>query len=261
MQLRIVDDYEALSALAAQLVANLMRVKPEATIVAPTGETPQGFYAALARLHSQGAIDASRLRVFQLDEYVGVAPNDPRSFSSWIQRALLDSLGVDDARVVRLRGDATDLIAACRDYDDALRVAGGTDIVVLGLGRNGHLGFNEPPANATAPTRVVQLSAETRATLARYWERQDAVPSQAVTCGMKNILAARNKLLLVSGEHKRDILRRVMTGPVTPETPGAYLRESAGVTVIADVAAWPWPHPPSGAETTSATPLLPEWRS
>jgi glucosamine-6-phosphate deaminase len=83
------------------------------------------------------------------------------------------------------------------------------------------------------------------------------VPSQAVTCGMKNILAARNKLLLVSGEHKREILRRVMTGRITPETPGAYLRESAGVTVIADVAAWPWPHPPSVTETT----IPPHWRA
>lgn len=247
MRMRIVDDYEALSDLGARWVADLLRAKPDATIVAPTGETPKGFYAALARLHDQGAFDATRLRVFQLDEYVGVAPADPRSFSSWIQRALLDPLGVDDARMVRLRGDAEDLARACQDYDDALRAAGGGDLVVLGLGRNGHLGFNEPPAEATAPTRVVQLSADTRATLGRYWEGQDAVPSHAITCGMRHILAARHKLLLVSGAHKREILAQVVTGPVGPETPGAYLQTSDHVTVIADRDAWPGPPPLSSA--------------
>jgi glucosamine-6-phosphate deaminase len=261
MRLRVVNDYEAMSVLAAQFVADLLRAKPAATIVAPTGETPQGFYAALAGLRRQGAFDSSRLRIFQLDEYVGVAPADPRSFSGWIQRALLDPLGVDDVRVVRLRGDTDDLIAACRDYDEALLAAGGIDIVVLGLGRNGHLGFNEPPADATSPTHVVRLSDETRASLARYWGHPADVPTQAITCGMVSILAARQKLLLVSGEHKRDILRRVMTGPVAPQTPAAYLRESADVTVIADAAAWPWPHPPSVEETTSATPLTTQWRS
>jgi glucosamine-6-phosphate deaminase len=124
-----------------------------------------------------------------------------------------------------------------------LREAGGCDIVVLGLGRNGHLGFNEPPAGPSAPTREVWLSAETIAANAHYWGGHAKVPARALTCGLSHILAARHKLLLVSGEQKRDILRRVMTGPVTPDAPASYLQKSAQVIVAADVAAWPWPQP------------------
>ena len=220
MHLLVVEDYDALSQMAARLLDDALRAQPHASLVLPTGNTPLGLYRELAALHARGAFDTARLRVFQLDEYLGVAPDDPRSFYRWIRRVVLDPLGISEERVVRLRGDAPDPDAACRAYDAAVRDAGGFDLVVLGLGGNGHLGFNEPPADPASPTRV---------------------PSYAVTCGMANILAARRKLLLVSGAEKRDALRRALDGPVSPESPASYLQHSGHVTVIADAAAWPWP--------------------
>jgi len=241
MQLYVVDDYGAMSRFAAHLTAERLRAQPEANVVVPTGNTPYGFFRELIALRQQGAFDASRLRVFQLDEYFGIPPDDPRSFSGWITRSFLDPLGITAAQVVRLRGDADDPLVACRDYDAAVRAAGGFDVVVLGLGRNGHLGFNEPPADPAAPTRLVRLSAETIASNEHYWSVGAQVPKHALTCGMNNILTARMKLLLVSGEQKRDILRRTITGPIIPEVPASYLQVSAQVTVVADSAAWPWP--------------------
>ena len=142
------------------------------------------------------------------------------------------------SQVTWLRGDATDLAAACREYDEALQAAGGLDIVVLGLGENGHIGFNEPPSDPAAPTRVVRLTDETRAANAAYWG-DEPVPQCALTCGMAQLLAARTKLVLVSGEAKREILRRALYGPVTRDIPASYLQRAEGVTVIADRAAAP----------------------
>lgn len=252
MRLIVTKDYAAMSRCAAHVVAEAVAKRPTTNIVAPTGETPVGFYDELAALHRRGAFDVSHLRVFQLDEYLGVAPDDPRAFAGWIARAFLDPLGIAPAQVVRLRSEASDLHVACQEYDAAVAAAGGFDIAVLGLGANGHLAFNEPPADPTSPTRVVRLSAETVAANRRYWSAGAHVPTHAVTCGMANILAARMKVLLVSGDSKREILRRAVAGPVTPDVPASYLCASDSVTIIADEAAWPGPVP-AGAGLSSAS--------
>jgi glucosamine-6-phosphate deaminase len=242
MQLIVTADYVAMSRYAAGLMVAALRAHPEARIVVPTGATPEGFYGELAALYRRDPFDTSRLRVFQLDEYLGVAPDDPRSFYGWIRRAFLDPLDIGEAQVVRLRGDAGDPQAACRDYDAAVETAGGFDIVVLGLGLNGHIGFNEPPADPASRTRVVRLRDDTIASNERYWNGQAPVPAFALTCGMAHILSARSHLLLVSGSAKQAILRQAVTGPITPDVPASYLQSRNYVTVIADRAAWPWPH-------------------
>ncbi len=234
MDLRVVEDYPALSRLAARLVADTLRAHPGASISVPTGATPAGLYEELAALHRNGAFDATHLHIFQLDEYLGVAPDDPRSFAAWIGRAFLDPLGIAAEQVTWLRGDAADPAAVCRAYDAALRDAGGLDVAVLGLGQNGHIGFNEPPTGPDAPTRVVRLTDETRAANAAYWGSADAVPTHALTCGMANLLAARRTIVLVSGERKRNALYRLLSGPEIAELPASYVRRGAGVTVVAD---------------------------
>jgi glucosamine-6-phosphate deaminase len=177
--------------------------------------------------------------VFQLDEYLGVPPFDERSFYGWIKRTLLDPLHIPGEHVVRLRGDASDPQEACREYDAAVEEAGAFDIAVLGLGRNGHLGFNEPPADPQSLTHVVELTEETRASNARYWDGRERIPGRAITCGMAHLLAARQVIVLVSGEQKQDILQRTLKGPVTPDVPASYLQASSSVIIIADAAAWP----------------------
>ena len=238
MELIVVDDYEALSRAAADQLIQAMREQPAAAIVAATGNTPMGMYIELAQYRSRGLIDTSRLRVFQLDAYLGLAPDDHRALFSWTRRSFIEPLGIAEANVVRLAGDSPDPWEACRRYEAAVREAGGFDISILGLGPNGHLGFNEPPSPPEAPTRVVDLTPESILSNARYWGGEDQVPRQALTCGMDLLLAARRTLLLVSGIHKHQVLHRALEGPQIPEVPASYLQSAPNVTVLADRAAW-----------------------
>lgn len=239
MHIVTVDDYEAVSQAGADLMSAVIAANPTATVILATGDTPMGMYDELARRHKRGQLDASRLRVFQLDAYLGLRPDDRRSLYGWMYRSFLEPLGVPEENVIRLPGDTADALAACRAYDHAVERAGGIDLSVLGLGPNGHLGFNEPPVDPRSPTRVVDLTPESVESNARYWGGRDQVPRQALTAGMAVLLAARQTLLVVSGERKREILRRTLRGPITPEVPASYLRQAANVTVIADHAALP----------------------
>jgi glucosamine-6-phosphate deaminase len=238
MELMIVDDYESLSRAAADWLVEAIRDQPEAAIVAATGATPMGMYIELAQRRFRDRIDTSRLRVFQLDAYLGLAPDDPRALFRWTRRSFIQPLGITEANVVRLAGDAPDPWEACRTYDAAARDVGGFDLSILGLGPNGHLGFNEPPSPPDAPTRVVALTPESIRSNARYWGGEEQVPRQAMTCGMDLLLAARRSLLVVSGAHKHQILHRAIEGSQTPEVPASYLQSASNVTVLVDRAAW-----------------------
>ncbi|MBV9281977.1 MAG: glucosamine-6-phosphate deaminase [Chloroflexi bacterium] len=237
MKLLVVDDYQALSRAGADLVADFINARPDARVVVATGRTPMGLYRELAARRGRGQLDASPLRVFQLDAYLGLGPGDPRSLYRWMERSFLDPLGISERRVVRLPGDAPDPEGACRAYDRALQAAGGFDLAVLGLGPNGHLGFNEPPCGREAPTRVVSLTPQSVESNARYWGGPEQVPRRALTAGMAVLLTARRILLLAAGESKADILRRTLEGPINPDVPASYLQTVPGVTVIADRAA------------------------
>ena len=238
MDLIILDDYEALSRAGADWLIEAIRAKPNAAIVAATGATPMGMYIELAQRRFRDQIDTSQLRVFQLDAYLGLAPDDPRALFGWTRRSFIEPLGIAEANVVRLEGDAVDPWKACHLYEAAARGIGGFDLSILGLGPNGHLGFNEPPSSPDAPTRVVDLTPESILSNARYWGSEEQVPRQALTCGMDLLLAARRTLLLVSGAHKHQILHRAIEGPQTPEVPASYLQSASNVTVLADRAAW-----------------------
>ena len=221
------------------MIAAVVAAKPTAAVVLATGDTPMGAYRVLATRHAARRFDASALRAFQLDAYLDLAPDDSRSLYGWLAQSFLQPLGVPPAHVVRLPGDAPDPQAVCRAYDDAVDAVGGFDLSILGLGPNGHLGFNEPPSAADLPTRVVTLTEASIQSNARYWGGRDRVPLQALTCGMKQLLAARQTILVVSGARKRDILRQTLHGPITPEVPASLLRLAPNVTVIADRDALP----------------------
>ncbi len=238
MDLIIVDDYETLSRAGADWLVEAIQAKPDANIVVATGETPMGVYRELSERRSRGLIDTSQLRVFQLDAYLGLTPDDRRSLGGWARRSFIEPLGIPEANIVRLASDAPTAVEACRVYGAAVRQAGGFDISILGLGPNGHLGFNEPPSPPDASTRVVDLTPESIKSNARYWGSEDQVPRQALTCGMDLLLSARRTLLVVSGVHKHKVLHRVIEGPQTPDVPASYLQSASNVTVLADRAAW-----------------------
>src|SRR3954451_743338 len=210
----------------------------EVTLMPALGSSALGVYAALGEMRIRRELDTSRIRLVQLDEYV-VGADDPRSLIRWLRRDVARPLAPPDERVVPLDGGAADPEATCRAYDEAVAAAGGIDIAVLGLGPNGHLGFNEPPSNTTAPTRRVDLAPASLESNKRYWPGLD-VPTAALTAGMPTILGARRIVLVVNGAGKRHILRAMLAGPVGPELPASYLREHANALLISDEAAWPF---------------------
>jgi glucosamine-6-phosphate deaminase len=239
MRLDIVDDYEALSASAARFIADEIARLAAPVVLAATGSTPVGAYTLLGSRYAAGELDTSSLTVVQLDEYAGIGADDWRSLFAWTERAVVGPLGVPLARVVRFEDAGADPAASCRAYAASVRTLGGIDLAVLGLGPNGHLGFNEPPAGPSATTRVVPLSAASIASNAHYWGSRSHVPEHALTAGMDIILAARKILLLVSGAHKADVLRRTLEEEISDDLPATHLRGAPDVTVIADRAAWP----------------------
>ncbi len=239
MDLLLTDDYSAMSLAAADIVAETIAAKPDAAVVLATGETPVGMYRELSARRERGELDLSHLRVFQLDEYLGIGPDDRRSLLGWMCRAFLGPLNLPHEQLTTLPGDADDPHAACQAYAEVVLAAGGYDLAVLGLGPNGHLGYNEPPSDPLSPTRVVDLTVESIQSGAFYWGSEDQVPQQVLTAGMDLLLAAKRTILLVSGPHKHAILRRVVEEQPTPDVPASYLQGVDGVTILADRAAWP----------------------
>jgi glucosamine-6-phosphate deaminase len=239
MHLVVAPDYRELSRLAADWIESRFSERGGIRLLLATGNTPMGAYTELARRHGERPLPLAEAMVVQLDEYVGIGPDDRRSLYGWLQRAVVEPLGIEEDRVVRLRGDAEDIGDTCREYETAIERLRGITASVLGLGPNGHLGFNEPPADPSSSTRAVELTAESVASNARYWGAADDVPRRALTAGMRVILGARRTVLLVSGEAKRDILHRMLAQPNNPWVPASYLFSASDVTVIADRAAWP----------------------
>ena len=236
--LHIVADADHLDRVSADLVTEVIAATPTARIVVATGRTPMGLYASLAARYRMGLLDTSSITVHQLDEYLGLAPADGSSLFGWMRRSFLEPLGVPEERVVRLPHEG-DLSAACAAFDGALDARGPLDLAVLGLGPNGHLGFNEPPSDPTSATRVVELSPMTIESNARYWGADAQVPATALTMGMRHILSAGRIVLLVSGASKHQIVHRALEGPVGPDVPASFLQQADGdVDVIVDRAAW-----------------------
>lgn len=235
---RVVEDARQLNRTGADLVGEAIAAIPAISVVAATGRTPMGLYAELAARRRSRLLDVTGITAFQLDEYVGLEEDDRRSLFGWMRRSFLEPLEIADDRVVRLPMEG-DLDAACAAFDRALEGRGGLDLAILGLGANGHLGFNEPPSSPRTPTRVVELSSVTIEANAHYWGDVADVPREAVTMGMRQILSARTIVLVVSGASKRTIVHRVLEGPIGPEVPASLLRETdADVTVVVDRAAW-----------------------
>ncbi|HEX3301113.1 MAG TPA: glucosamine-6-phosphate deaminase [Actinomycetota bacterium] len=236
--LMVVDDAARLARAGADVVADVVHADGHVTIAPATGDTPVGMYADLAERHARGDLDTGGVSIVQLDEYLGLEPGDRRALYGWMDRTVLRPLSIDAGRVSRLPTDG-DLDAACAAFDRDLGARGGIDLAILGLGTNGHLGFNEPPSDAASATRTVDLTRDTIEANARYWGSEGDVPTRAVTLGLRTLLDARRILLLVAGASKHAIVRRALEGPVGEDVPASFVREARGsVTVVVDHAAW-----------------------
>jgi glucosamine-6-phosphate deaminase len=226
---------EALARALAQDIARALAARPSSVLGLPAGRTPVALYRELSRLHSHGRIDFSRATIFGLDEFLGVAGDDPRSFESLVRGHLLNQVNVNARHVHFLNGLATDPAGECERYERAIARAGGIDLQVLGLGANGHIGFNEPSDRLIADTHRVTLTAGTRrANAATFDGRARAVPKRALSMGVGTILRARRIVLVATGVTKARGVARLVSGAVTPRFPASLLQTSAAAELWLD---------------------------
>ncbi|MBE3577223.1 MAG: glucosamine-6-phosphate deaminase [Limnochordales bacterium] len=234
MELVVVDSYRELSLWAANRVADLIRRKPNAVLGLATGSTPLGLYEELVRRHREEGLDFSQVTTFNLDEYLGLPPDHPASYHYFMRENLFAHINVRPGAVHIPSGVAADIEQECIRYEEAIRQAGGIDLQILGIGRNGHIGFNEPGTPFDSRTHVVDLAEDTRRANARFFNSIDEVPRRAVTMGIATIMEAREILLLASGPEKAWAVARTLEGEVTPEVPASVLQRHPRVFVVAD---------------------------
>ncbi|WP_295119902.1 glucosamine-6-phosphate deaminase [uncultured Leifsonia sp.] len=221
---------------AADEIAAVVAARPDAVLGLATGDSPLGAYTALAHRVRHGELDLSRAGGFALDEYVGLAPSDPRGYRAVIDRTVTAPLGMSPAAVHVPDGGAADLAAAADDYERAVTEAG-VDVQVLGIGSNGHIGFNEPGSPFETSTRVVELSRRTRLDNARFFSSPDDVPTHALTQGLGTIMRAKRILLVALGERKAEAVRAAVEGPVSVACPASVLQTHPHAVLVLDTAA------------------------
>ncbi|MER6688205.1 glucosamine-6-phosphate deaminase [Streptomyces minutiscleroticus] len=238
MEVVIVPDAEAGGELVATAMAQLLGRKPAALLGVATGSTPLPVYRALAAQVAAGRADVSRARIAQLDEYVGLPPEHPESYRSVLAREVLEPLGLGLEAFMGPDGTATDVQAACEAYDRALAAAGGVDLQLLGIGTDGHIGFNEPCSSLASRTRIKTLTEQTRIDNARFFDGDiSQVPHHVITQGIGTILEARHLVLLATGEGKADAVAATVEGPVAAICPASALQLHPHATIVADEAA------------------------
>ncbi len=206
-------------------------------IAFPTGKTPLPLYAELVHRKKAGQLDPRGLLAFNLDEYCGLAADHPRSFARFMRENLFDAIGLDEARCHIPRGiiDPSAMASHCREYERKILAAGGIDLALLGLGRNGHVAFNEPGSKKESRTRRVQLSAETRLDLAPQFGGLEHAPTEAISMGIATLLAARRLRWMAFGESKRAIVRRTLNEAPSSQCPATWLRAHGDCTLYSDV--------------------------
>ncbi|OYD07698.1 glucosamine-6-phosphate deaminase [Paludifilum halophilum] len=234
MQILQARDYNEMSELAAKRVIDQIKSSPQTTLGLATGATPLGIYQRLVEDSRKNGTSYRQVSTFNLDEYVGLSPEHPNSYRYYMDQNLFSGLDIDKARTHLPDGMAEDLEQECIQYEEKLKKAGGIDIQLLGLGRNGHIGFNEPGTPFSSRTHVVELDDSTRQANRRFFDSLDEVPTRAITMGIASIMEAREILLLVSGDKKADILHRLLEEEVVESLPASVLKRHPQVTLIAE---------------------------
>jgi len=222
---------------AAKIAKIAAEVGPGVVLGVATGSSPLSTYDGLAKLLAAGKLDLSQASAFALDEYVGLADGHPESYREVIRRTVTEPLGLDPSRVHVPDGSLHGLASAGERYEKAIVAAGGVDVQILGIGTNGHVGFNEPTSSLSSRTRVKMLTQNTRQDNARFFASLDDVPRHCITQGLGTIMAARHVVLVATGEAKADAVGRLVEGPVTAMCPASVLQMHQFATIVVDEAA------------------------
>ena len=231
------DDYDSVSDVAADIIADFVATNPGGVLGLPTGSTPEGAYAKLIEAHHAGKVDFSRITSFNLDEYYPIAKTNSQSYHYYMKKKLFDHININPANAHLPNGEAADPAAECAAYEAKITATGGIGFQMLGMGVNGHIGFNEPDTIFPKVTHHTALDPSTIAANARFFDNADDVPKHALTMGIGTIFAAKRILLVVTGAHRADIVDRAVFGDITPQLPASILQLHPDVTLVMDAEA------------------------
>ncbi|WP_027340760.1 glucosamine-6-phosphate deaminase [Halonatronum saccharophilum] len=234
MRIHILKDYEEVSTKAASVVSSQIILKPNSVLGLATGSTPLGMYQKLVEMYNDQMVGFSEVITFNLDEYLGLNPEHPQSYNYYMYNNLFNKVNLSEDRINIPSGDIDKLEEFCKEYDQKIDRAGGIDLQVLGIGTNGHIGFNEPDHILKTGTHVVELAQETIEANSRFFDSLDEVPRRAISMGMSSIMRAKKILLLASGENKAEAIKRTISGEITTEVPASLLQLHPDVTVVVD---------------------------
>lgn len=234
MHIIVFEDYQQMSRAAARVFASQIMRKPNSVLGFATGSSPEGTYAELVRLHREENLDWRRVTTFNLDEYVGLPPTHDQSYRYFMDQQLFSHVNIPLEQTHLINGCAQDIPAECLRYEKAIEDAGGIDLQLLGIGRNGHIGFNEPADSFSPITLCVQLTQDTLDANVRYFPNLDEMPKQALSMGIGSIMNAREIVLVASGRGKALAVRQMVKGPVVPQMPASILQFHQHVTIMCD---------------------------
>lgn len=236
MKIYKAKDYKDMSRKAANIISAQVIMKPNCVLGLATGSTPIGTYDQLVEWYNKGDLDFSEVTTVNLDEYKGLPRTNDQSYYYFMHQHLFDRVNIDPERTNVPNGMEPDAEKECGRYEELIRSLGGVDLQLLGLGHNGHIGFNEPGEAFEKETHCVELTESTIEANKRFFASADDVPKQAYTMGIKTIMQAKKILIVVNGENKADIVERAFFGPVTPEVPASILQLHNDVTLVGDEA-------------------------
>jgi len=237
MKIVEVKDYKQMSQMAAEYIIRKVNENLSINLGLATGGTPIGMYKNLIQDHQVNGTSYQKVTTFNLDEYIGLSGTNKNSYRYYMNENLFDHIDVHKEKTFIPHGDVQDFEAECRRYDELIETNGGIDLQILGIGNNGHIGFNEPGTSFDSKTHLVDLKSSTIEANARFFNRIEEVPTQAITMGISSIMRSKEIILLISGETKKEALHQLLCGEVTESFPASVLRNHPCVTIIADEAA------------------------
>ena len=236
MKIIVVKNYEEMSRVAADAVAEVLRAKPDCVLGLATGDTPIGMYQKLVEMNKAGTLDFSRANSVNLDEYYPITPDNDQSYRYFMNHHLFDHVNIDKAKTAVPDGTVAkeNVDAYCQAYEDKIDALGGVDVQVLGIGRNGHIGFNEPDDELIRITHLTELTPNTIEANSRFFASEADVPKHALTMGIQSVFKAKKILLLVSGKNKAEAVKATVSGNISTKCPASLLCLHPDVTIICD---------------------------
>lgn len=237
MRIYKMKNYNDMSRKAANIVLSQVNIKPNCVLGLATGSTPEGLYEQLVQWYKNGDVDFSEVKSVNLDEYKGIGKDNDQSYYYYMYNHLFKHINIDLKNTNIPNGMAEDSQQECKNYDNIIESLGGIDLQILGIGANGHIGFNEPSNEFAKGTHCVALTESTIQANARFFKNKDEVPKYALSMGVKSIMQAKKILLVANGESKADALYKSVNGPITPDVPASVLQLHNDVIIVADEAA------------------------